>query len=91
MKHQTLGQIAKYAKAELHPAIEESRIVRAVSIDTRTLNEGDVYVPIIGERLDGHRFIDTAFDKGAIASFHDASHITSHDDSRTYLAVDDTT
>ena len=37
MKHQTLGQIAKYAKAELHPAIEESRIVRAVSIDTRTL------------------------------------------------------
>ena len=36
MKHQTLGQIAKYAKAELHPAIEESRIVRAVSIDTRT-------------------------------------------------------
>ncbi len=91
MKHQTLGQIAKYARAELHPAIEESRIVRAVSIDTRTLNEGDVYVPIIGERLDGHRFIDTAFDKGAIASFHDASHIPSHDDSRTYLAVDDTT
>jgi len=29
------------------------------SIDTRTLRAGDVYIAIIGERLDGHRFVRT--------------------------------
>lgn len=39
-----------------------------VSIDTRTIQEKDLYVPIIGEKLDGHLFIDQAFDKKASAS-----------------------
>ncbi|MFO7691750.1 MAG: UDP-N-acetylmuramoyl-tripeptide--D-alanyl-D-alanine ligase [Vicinamibacterales bacterium] len=39
--------------------------VGGVSIDTRTLRAGDVYVAIIGERLDGHRFIGEALRAGA--------------------------
>lgn len=33
--------------------------------DTRTLNEGDVYVGICGERVDGNDFYKEAFEKGA--------------------------
>lgn len=89
MKHQTLGSIAQFAGAVLAPSSAANTPVKAISIDTRTIDDGDVYMPIIGERLDGHRFIDSAFDKGAVASFHDAAHpmTTEH----PLLAVDDTT
>lgn len=38
-----------------------------VSIDTRTLQPGDLYVALVGERLDGHEFVQQAIDKGACA------------------------
>ncbi len=90
MKHQTLGQIAGYAHAELSPADAKDEAVRAISIDTRTIDVGDVYMPIIGERLDGHQFIDQAFEKGAVASFLDAAHGPAPKDGHRYLVVDDT-
>lgn len=40
-------------------------MVKGVSIDTRTIEEGNVFVPFKGEHADGHRFIDAAFLKGA--------------------------
>ena len=40
-------------------------VIGGVSIDTRTLRAGDVYVAIIGERLDGHRFVGEALRAGA--------------------------
>ncbi len=36
-----------------------------ISIDTRTLQPGDIYIPIKGGRFDGHAFIDEAMRKGA--------------------------
>jgi len=39
--------------------------IGGVSIDTRTLRPGDVYIAIIGERLDGHRFVGDAIRAGA--------------------------
>lgn len=57
MKQQTLGSIAELAGATLTPASAASTPVKAISIDTRTIDTGDVYMPIIGERLDGHQFI----------------------------------
>jgi UDP-N-acetylmuramoyl-tripeptide--D-alanyl-D-alanine ligase len=41
------------------------------SIDTRTLNPGDVYFALRGEVHDGHDFVQTAFDKGAAAAVVD--------------------
>jgi len=38
-----------------------------VSIDTRTLQQGDLYVAIKGERFDGHAFIEAATSAGAAA------------------------
>jgi len=36
-----------------------------VSIDSRDLQTGDLFIALKGEKLDGHRFIGGAFDKGA--------------------------
>jgi len=37
----------------------------AFSIDTRTLQPGDVFIPVKGPNFDGHDFIQDALDKGA--------------------------
>lgn len=39
--------------------------IGAVSIDTRTLAAGDLFVAIRGERFDGHQFLVEAFTRGA--------------------------
>lgn len=41
------------------------------SIDTRTLQPGDLYIAIRGERFDGHDFVSEAFAKGAAAAVVD--------------------
>lgn len=38
------------------------------SIDTRTLQPGQVYVAVKGEHFDGHAFVEQALDRGAIAA-----------------------
>ena len=40
----------------------------AVSIDTRTLAPGALYVALLGERFDGHAFVTSAAERGAIAA-----------------------
>jgi UDP-N-acetylmuramoyl-tripeptide--D-alanyl-D-alanine ligase len=42
--------------------------VSGVSIDTRTLSPGDLFFAVRGERLDGHAFVDGAFERGAAAA-----------------------
>ncbi|MES2203815.1 MAG: UDP-N-acetylmuramoyl-tripeptide--D-alanyl-D-alanine ligase [Pseudomonadota bacterium] len=39
-----------------------------ISIDTRTLRAGDVYIAIQGEAQDGHNYVQAAKDKGAVAA-----------------------
>ena len=43
-----------------------TRSVVGVSIDSRTVGRGFLYIPIRGERFDGHDFIGAAFDAGAL-------------------------
>lgn len=43
------------------------KIARGVSIDTRTLSKGNLYIAIKGENFDGHDFVGSAFSKGAVA------------------------
>ena len=45
-----------------------SWMATGVSIDTRTLNPGDLYIAIHGETHDGHAFVAQAFEKGAVAA-----------------------
>lgn len=42
--------------------------VCGITQDTRNLKPGDLYVAIRGERLDGHRFIEEAFGRGAVGA-----------------------
>jgi UDP-N-acetylmuramoyl-tripeptide--D-alanyl-D-alanine ligase len=39
----------------------------SVSIDTRTLQQGDLYVALVGDNFDGHDFAEAAIEQGACA------------------------
>ncbi|MEE1558420.1 MAG: Mur ligase domain-containing protein, partial [Arenicellales bacterium] len=42
-------------------------VFESVSIDSRTLEAGALFVPLRGERYDGHEFIAQAAGRGAVA------------------------
>lgn len=60
----TLAQIASWLGV-FEPAASVN--VTGVSIDSRTLNAGDVFIALKGPNFDGHRFIEVAKEKGASA------------------------
>ena len=43
--------------------------IHGVGIDSRTIEKDQLFVPIIGERFDGHDFVGELFEKGIAASF----------------------
>ncbi|WP_409335974.1 UDP-N-acetylmuramoyl-tripeptide--D-alanyl-D-alanine ligase [Eubacterium sp. F2] len=43
--------------------------ITGVSADSRELKRGDLFIPIIGERTDGHKYIPQVAEKGAAAVF----------------------
>jgi len=45
----------------------DSQFLTGVSIDTRTLEPGEVFVALRGDRFDGHDFVDEALTSGAAA------------------------
>lgn len=42
--------------------------VRGVSTDTRTIHDGNLFVPIVGERFNGHDYVSAAVSNGAAAA-----------------------
>lgn len=48
--------------------------MHGVSIDSRTICTGNLFVPIIGERFDGHAYVRDAIDRGAAASLWQSDH-----------------
>ncbi|SUD91936.1 UDP-N-acetylmuramoyl-tripeptide--D-alanyl-D-alanine ligase [Psychrobacter phenylpyruvicus] len=39
-----------------------------ITTDTRKIEAGDIYLAIVGEKFDGHSFVETAVEKGAVAA-----------------------
>ena len=62
--------------------------VRHVSINSRNMQGDDIFVPIIGARIDAHQFIEGAFAAGAVAVF--TSEHDSMEDERPWIRVEDT-
>ncbi|MCY3803363.1 MAG: UDP-N-acetylmuramoyl-tripeptide--D-alanyl-D-alanine ligase [Gammaproteobacteria bacterium] len=50
----TLGEIAQITKGQL---VGQDTLVSSLSIDTRTLHQGDLFIALVGERFDPHELI----------------------------------
>jgi UDP-N-acetylmuramoyl-tripeptide--D-alanyl-D-alanine ligase len=51
-----------------------ARFFNGISIDTRTLEQDDLFFAIKGEKSDGHDYVGTALEKGAAAAVVDEAH-----------------
>ncbi|MFS0691091.1 UDP-N-acetylmuramoyl-tripeptide--D-alanyl-D-alanine ligase [Sporosarcina sp. 179-K 8C2 HS] len=61
-----LTVLAEWLQAE--GQLMDDVLVSGVSIDTRTLKEGDLFIPFRGEQVNGHTYVRQAIEKGAAAS-----------------------
>lgn len=62
----SVGQLAEWLNIQ-NQAFGDV-VVTGISIDTRTIQKGDLFVPFRGEAVNGHKFVQQAFEKGAAAS-----------------------
>lgn len=75
--HSDLLAILGSATAHLPP----DAVVCGVSSDTRTLQPGNVFVALRGERFDAHTLVHQAFDKGASLAIVEEQWLPNADDS----------
>jgi UDP-N-acetylmuramoyl-tripeptide--D-alanyl-D-alanine ligase len=59
-----LSTLADFARATIAAGNRQQTITR-VSTDSRTLQAGDLFVPLRGENFEGHKFIAQAVERGA--------------------------
>lgn len=59
---------AKEAAAATHGTSTKDWSATGISIDTRTLQPGDLFIAIKGDVMDGHQFVAEALKKGAAAA-----------------------
>ena len=64
--HLPISEIALAIHAE--EPIEAADLATGITWDSREVKPGDVYVALPGERVDGHDFIASAIDAGAVAA-----------------------
>src|SRR4051812_10851010 len=64
----SLLQIAEWTSGERSSAFDSSVIANGYSIDSRTLEPGDLFFAVKGDRFDGHDFVEAARQRGAVAA-----------------------
>ncbi len=60
------------------------------SIDSHTVQPGELFFAVKGERLDGHDFVEQALSRGAIGAVVEKGQLARYSDPAGLLAVDDT-
>ena len=67
---------------------DQEAVAMGYSIDSRTLNPGDLFIAIAGEHFDGHNYVQAALEKGAVGAIIEAGKHVAGDPLRL-LQVDD--
>ena len=60
------------------------------SIDSRTVQHGDLFFAVKGERLDGHDYVQAALDRGAVAAVVARGQLSRFPEKHKLLVVNDT-
>jgi UDP-N-acetylmuramoyl-tripeptide--D-alanyl-D-alanine ligase len=87
MQRMTIRDILNATGGTLLSGSEDTEINQIIT-DTRKLTDGSLFIPLVGEKFDGHEFIKAAFDMGAAA-------VLTHNDTellidKTIIKVEDT-
>ena len=70
MEPLSLSQLAQFAGGKLTGGTSAARITH-LSTDSRTIRPNELFVPLRGEKFDGHRFVPQAQERGALGAMVD--------------------
>ena len=85
----TIREILAAVGGTLLRPFDEDRTIDCVDTDSRTMHEGSLFIPLSGERFDGHAYIDQALEDGALGCLTHKSVETLRPD-KFYIQVEDT-
>ncbi len=68
---------------------DPAEVAGGYSIDSRTLQPGDLFFAVRGERLDGHDYVDAALAKGAVAAVVEKQQVERFSSRSRLLVVED--
>ncbi len=86
----SLQQVTEVTHGTLTIDSASGSVMRGVSIDSRTLRSGELYIAIRGDNHDGHLFVESAQTAGAIAALVGRSAVQSLPVSFPAVVVEDT-
>src|SRR5580692_4255686 len=86
-----LSKIAEFVAASGDlPRGSREPVAQAYSIDSRTIGRGQLFFAVKGERLDGHDFVASALEKGAVGAVVRKDQLHRYASHAQLLAVEDT-
>ncbi|MGZ8919398.1 MAG: UDP-N-acetylmuramoyl-tripeptide--D-alanyl-D-alanine ligase [Limisphaerales bacterium] len=89
MQAQSLNTIAEWSHGRLHNASPVLK-VRGVSIDSRAIKTGELFVALAGDNFDGHDFLLDVCVKGAAAAVVEEKRVAALPPNLPYILVRDT-
>ncbi|MDE6108291.1 MAG: UDP-N-acetylmuramoyl-tripeptide--D-alanyl-D-alanine ligase, partial [Oscillospiraceae bacterium] len=70
MEKLTIGELLEAVNGHLLGDFNDlTATVETVETDSRTITPGSLFIPLVGERFDGHAYIDAALEGGAAGCF----------------------
>ena len=86
----TLGQLVAAVNGKLLGSFDDLNTpIDVLDTDSRAVTEGALFLPLVGERFDGHTYIDSALEKGAAGTLTDRE-LDSYRSDKFYVKVENT-
>ena len=83
-----LARVAEFISAT--GDFDRQEVAQAYSIDSRTIQPGELFFAVKGERLEGHDYVEKAIENGAIGAVVKKDQLPRYPFTGKLLAVDDT-
>lgn len=64
----SIEDVCKYCDGEMYHVKDSTKQIRGVTIDSREVQQDMLFIPLLGERTDGHRYVQQSNDDGALIS-----------------------
>jgi len=84
----TISRVAEFLSAG--GEVDHRALAQGYSIDSRTIQPGELFFAVKGERMDGHDFVSQALGRGAVAAVVGKDQLARYPVITGLLAVDDT-
>jgi UDP-N-acetylmuramoyl-tripeptide--D-alanyl-D-alanine ligase len=83
-----LSRVAEFLSAA--GEFDPEAVAQGYSIDSRTIQPGELFMAVKGERMDGHDFVSQALEKGAVAAVIRKDQLSRYPVKTRLMTVDDT-